>query len=403
VSSAVFVGFAGGGVARAQSSHLFTDLQPSQKAEVADFINHYAFFVENGQLSPGASTFSYSNSDMNDVLFSPYIAYLRTLASIYGDEGDGYVGDDVTLEMIVEYANFGKITTSTSDPISTVKHVQAIQESNSPVDGGGGQLNSYGVPSSAVAGDGVFYVSPEPAPAPEQWMADLHIHTTGVVSNFDHTSDVQNWLSGNPTNVEQLASDIKSWLEYFVDDDLADAYPLHAVFGKYGAMPYVVTTYSEGYLVTSSITGTTLGPYHPDDELNPTPLLEELPEFTVGTNVSNIDLSNVTVNVVIAREKTTIAPAGYVPDPSCTPAGCWRPRVGAVAAYGCQPIGRKCKCKASGNMTSTATPPGPDIPTDMICITPTDPDGTCPEYNRSAVPPAPIPGADCTQWYYYVR
>ncbi|MEZ6165683.1 MAG: hypothetical protein R3B67_14760 [Phycisphaerales bacterium] len=324
--------------------------------------------------------------------FSPYIAYLRTLAEIYGDEGDGYVGDDVTLDMIVEYANFGKITTSTSDPISTVKHVQAIQESNSPVDGGDGQLNSYGVPSSAVAGDGVFYVSPEPAPAPEQWMADLHIHTTGVVSNFDHTADVQNWISGNPTNVEQLTSDIKNWLELFVDDDLTDSYSLHAAFGKYGAMPYVVTTFSGGYMLTSAVTGTTIGPFHPDDELNPTPLLEELPQFTSGTSFSNVDLSNVSVGVVFAKLWVTRMPANYVLDPACTPAGCWE-------NYRCSFRGHVCECITIGYITSTLTPPAPRRRARIRCTFSAN-DGDC---STTTAGGTPIPGANCATSYETLR
>ena len=370
----------------------YAPLTNEAKSEVAEFINHYAYQVEHGVAAPGAGGFAFSDDEMNHVLFSPYITYLRTLADIYADDGDPYVGDDVTLGMIVEYANFGKISTSLEDSIATTNHVIAIVDSDSPASAVDGELESTGVPTASVAGDNVFYVSPEPAPVPEQWMADLHIHTTGLVSNFDQTADVQNWLSGNPTNVEQLASDIKNWLEFFVYDDLADAYALHAAFGKYGAMPYVVTTFSGGYMLTSAVTGTTIGPFHPDDELNPTPLLEELPQFTSGTSFTNVDLGNISVGIVFARLWVTAMPANYVLDPACTPAGCW-------GSYRCSFRGRVCECITIGYITSTLTPPAPRRRTRIRCTFSAN-DGDCSTMTAGGTA---IPGANCTTSYETLR
>lgn len=370
----------------------YAPLTNEAKAEVADFINHYAYLVDHGVAAPSAGGFAYSDDEMNHVLFSPYIAYLRTLADIYADEGDPYVGDDVTLGMIVEYANFGKISTSLADPLATTNHVIAIVESDSPASAVDGELESTGVPTTAVAGDGVFYVSPEPAPAPEQWMADLHNYTVAQVTAFDHEADVQHWLQGTQTNAQMLASDIQQWLGDFVDDPYADAYVLHAAFGSYGAMPYVVTTFTGGYLLTSAVTGTTVGPFHIDDELNPTPLLEELPQYTTGTTTSNIDLSNVSVGVAFVRLWVTSMPANYVLDPACAPAGCW-------GNYRCSFRGRVCECITMGSITSTLTPPEPPLRVRIRCTFPAN-DGNCSTTTASGTP---IPGANCTTAYEILR
>lgn len=372
----------------------YAPLTNEAKAEVADFINHYANQVEHGVAAPGAGDFAYSDDEMNHVLFSPYIAYLRTLADIYADEGDPYVGDDVTLGMIVEYANFGKISTSLADPLATTNHVIAIVESDSPASAVDGELESTGVPTTAVAGDGVFYVSPDPAPAPEQWMADLHNHTVAQVAAFDHEADVQHWLQGTQTNAQMLASDIQQWLVGFVDDPYADAYVLHAAFGSYGAMPYVVTTFTGGYLLTSAVTGTTVGPFHIDDELNPTPLLDELPEFVTGSAFSNVDLANVGVGVVFARIFGPL-PAGFNLDTACVPPGCWESR------YRCSTVaGGRCQCIAIGWIRNGGGTGPIRRQARIRCTFPPSSPGVC---ETTTTPPAFIPGADCVQAYEILR
>ena len=407
VSTAISLAVCAPANAQSVSDLYYNSLDATTKSEAATFVQMYAQLLETGVPAAGADTFAYTDLNANTPLFSPYIGYMRTLADIYAKDKE-YIGNDVTPLMIVDFALNGKITTSISDPTLTINHLIAVSESQSAeaiVEGG--EVVSNGVSTKTVTSSGSLYLSPDPAPAPQLWMNDLATYSSNLASSFNPADDIQHLLLGQPTNADDLADNIQQWLEAFVPDDgdLA-TYVIHSAFGKFGALPVVVISYEDGYLFANGMSGVVSGPYHNDDELDTTPLLNNTPQFVTNTSFGNIDLSGVSVNVVLRKRWTTRFPAGYVPDPSCTPAGCWLPRSPTSPTgtphYHCVEIaGGKCKCTSDGTMTSTATPPGPSIPVRITCTTPV-PTGGC---GDTGTPPALLAGTgvNCTTKYFYNR
>lgn len=388
------------------SSIFYDDLDASFHAEIKTFVSMYTHLLIHGEPATGAQDFSFTRSEANSPLFQPYVAYMRTLAKIKGGEDIRYFGHLVGPADVAAYSEGTLISTSMSEPAPTINHVSAIVASNDTVQASvtEGTLSSVGLGVQPVE-SGTPYVSPMDPPEFEAWMDDLASLASNLAAAHDPTDDVRHMLLGEPTNAEDLRSELHSWLEIERPYDAKlGSYVIHVMFGKFGALPVVVISYESGYLLVDGVNGSIIGPFLYEDEIDASPLLAAHPQHSGSGSVSNIDV-NSSSTVVLARDWYEVPPRGYVPDPSCTPAGCWLPRQPTTPtgtpSYNCTLIGNgNCKCTTNGTMTSTATPPGPPIPTKIVCVYPST-GGDC---NANGTPPGFIPPpADCTQTYYYAR
>ena len=385
---------------------LYEDLDPQLQAEVKVFISMYTHLLIHGEPAEGADAFSYTHPDANSPLFQPYVAYLRTLAKIKAGD-DFYFGHLVGPADVAAYSDGTLVSTSITDAMSTLNHLSAISTSAgtvqvSTVDG---DLNSTGL--GVEPAEGVeAYVSPLDPPGYEDWMMDLASLAASVSATLNPGMDVRHMLLGEPTNAEWMRTQLDAWLQAERSDDIGlGSYVIHAAFGKFGALPIIVIIYSDGYLLVDGMNGTVSGPYLYEDEIDAISLLSLRPEYTVGLGAANVDLNSSTV-AMVAKKKHRAPPPGYGPDPSCPGnPGCWVPRNAAgTPYYSCQVRGLnpKCVCKSNGTYTPLpGQPPGPSVPTEIICTYPVGPDGSC---NANGTPPAHIPApADCKQTWTYAR
>lgn len=396
--------------ATAQPTNLFyDDLDPVTHAEVKTFISMYTHVLTYGEPAPGAEDFTFTRSEANSPLFQPYIAYVRTLAKIKGGGDSQYFGHLVSPADVAAYSSGTVISTSMSEPAPTVNHLSAIVASDDTVQASvtEGTLSSVGLGVQPVE-SGTPYVSPLDPPEFEAWMGDLASLATNVAGTLDPAMDVKHMLLGQPTNAEQLRASLDSWLSVQRPDDIwIGSHMIHGMFGQFGALPVIIVYYQEGYLLLDGVDGTMVGPFLHDDDVDLLPLLTLRTQYSVGTGAAGVDMVSSTT-VVAAVRKHTAPPRGYGLDGTCPGnPGCFVPRNAAgTPFYGCQPMGAhppRCECKATGTYRpNPGQPPGPPVPTEIICRFPATPAGNCPD--NLTVPPALIGApATCTQTWTYAR
>lgn len=393
------------------SSIFYDDLDASFHAEIKTFVSMYTHLLIHGEPATGAQDFSFTHSEANSPLFQPYVAYMRTLAKIKGGEDVQYFGHIVGPADVAAYSEGTVISTSMSEPAPTINHLSAIIASNDSVQSSvtEGTLSSVGLGVQPVE-SGTPYVSPMDPPEYEAWMDDLALLASNLAAAHDPTEDVGHMLLGEPTNAERLRASLDSWLSAQHPDDMwIGTHLIHGMFGQFGALPVIIVYFQEGYLLLDGVDGTMVGPFLHDDDLDLLPLLTLRAQYQVGTGAVGIDMVSSTT-VIAAVKKHRAPPRGYVPDPACTPAGCWTPRNPSTPTgtpyYGCQLMAAsppRCECKASGTyLPGPGQPPGPPVPTEIICRYPTTAGGDCP--SNPTAPPALIPPpATCTQTWTYAR
>lgn len=332
---------------------------------------------------------------------------MRTLAKIKGGDSQ-YFGHLVSPADVAAYSNGTLISTSMSEPTPTINHLSAIIVSDetiqvSVVDG---TLSSVGLGVQPVQGD-TPYASPVNPPPFEAWMDDLSSLAVSLTAVFDPAMDVKYALLGEPSNAERLRAELASWLAIeLLNDDNLGTYVLHGMFGQFGALPIVVVVYENGYLLLDAVDGTMVGPFHHEDKIDLLTLFTLRSEYSVGTSVAGVNMSSSTMQVAVVR-KHPAPPPGYGADPACTPWGCWTPRTPSTPTgtpfYNCQvSITQKCVCKANGTyVPNPGQPPGPPVPTEIVCTYPAGPGGSC---NANGTPPGLIPApASCKQTWTYAR
>ncbi len=390
-----------------QGGILYDDLDPALHAEVKTFISMYTHALIHGEPAAGAEDFSFTQAEANSPLFQPYIAYVRTLAKIKGGGDSRFFGHLVGPADVAAYSDGTFVFTSTSEPMPTLNHLSAIAASDGAVQVAvtGGTLGSVGLSVQPVEG-GSPYVSPLDPPEFEDWMADLASFAANTAATLDPAMDVRHMLLGEPTNAERMRASLDAWLQvHRAEDDGLGSYVIHGMFGPFGALPVIVLSYADGYLLVDGIDGTLAGPYLYDDEIDLAPLVSLHSQYNGVSSVGAVNMSNSSMVVVAARRQTR-PPRHYQQDQSCPGnQGCWEPR--NAPAYSCQPRGGAsggCVCTQRGNYVPLPTaPPGSpaNVTTRMTCTIP-GPGSDCPNSATLPAPPAHIPApASCVQTWYH--
>ncbi|MCC5823701.1 MAG: hypothetical protein LAT64_10780 [Phycisphaerales bacterium] len=386
---------------------LYDDLDPQLKAEVKVFISMYTHLLIHGEPAEGADAFSFTHPDANSPLFQPYVAYVRTLAKIKGGGDSRFFGHLVGPADVAAYSDGTFVFTPTSEPAPTLNHLSAIMASGGTAQASvtDGVLSSVGLGVQPVEG-GSPYVSPLDPPEFEDWMADLASLAANTAATLDPAMDIRHMLLGEPTNAERMRASLDAWLQVHRADDFGlGSYVIHGMFGRFGALPVIVLSYADGYLLVDGIDGTLAGPYLYDDEIDLVSLVSLRSEHDGVSSVSGVNMGD-SSTAVLAKRIRNKPPRHYERDPSC-PGNleCWEPR--NAPAYDCQPravSGGGCVCKARGNWVPGPNAPAgspPNVTTYMTCTIP-GPGSDCPQSTSLPAPPTHIPApADCKQTWYH--